>query len=529
MKKKILYVILLIFMLAAIFPTTASASGIVVKEIVSNLEYKDIGDFSEGLAYVWKDEKAGYINKSGELVIPCVYDSAYPFFNGLARVLIDEKESYIDKFGKNIITIEYDEVGDFSDGMAWLRKGDKYGYIDKSGELIIPMIYDAYDEDAREKNDYSIIENMQDFSEGLVVIKIDGKCGFINKAGKFVIPAIYDGDFWHGEWNSYIPKFDKGLVRVRKAGKYGYIDKTGKIAVPFEYDIAGDGHTGFFTEGLIRVGKYYYDEENSQYKCGFVDTSGNIVVPLEYYAVLEYSNGLAAVNYQYSEKWGFVDKIGKLILPIEYYIGDMWVRYSYFNEYGYIVVKREIKITYDSETVIQYNMEYEDGIIVEFGVIDRDGNLVVPYEYHEIQYFSDGLARVGVHKDAALGNYGGLSLGYVDKNFNIVVPLGEYDNIANYFSDGLAWAQKDDKYGYIDVTGELVVPLIYNNYYKCNFSEGLAAVKKDGKWSILEIENYIPQTGDSSGIKFGTFCFICTIILGLITIKILRIKTNKNI
>lgn len=273
------------------------------------------------------------------------------------------------------IKFEYDEIGNFSDGMAWVRKDDKYGYIDKSGNLVIPMIYNIY------LANPSITEIlMNDFSESLASVSINGKCGFIDKTGTLIIPAIYDGDFFIGEWVSYVPMFNNGLARVKKDDKFGYINKAGEVVVPFEYSWAGDHHTGFFTEGLIKVSIGYSGDES---KCGFLDTSGNVIVPLVYKTVLEFSNGLAAVQKMddiLGDNWGFIDKTGKLVIPFKYNIGDPWTGYSYFNEYGFAIVWN-------------CNMYDSNWANRTCGIIDRKGNLVVPYKYKYIEFLSDGVIK----------------------------------------------------------------------------------------------------------------------------------------
>lgn len=42
--------------------------------VVAPTIYEDVGSFSEGLACVKKDGKIGYIDKSGEVVIPFEYE-----------------------------------------------------------------------------------------------------------------------------------------------------------------------------------------------------------------------------------------------------------------------------------------------------------------------------------------------------------------------------------------------------------------------------------------------------------------------
>ena len=67
-------------------------------------KWVETGDFYEGLCYVRdKNGKWGFINKSGEIVIPCQYQGWGNFKNGKARVEDENgKEIYIDKNG-NVI------------------------------------------------------------------------------------------------------------------------------------------------------------------------------------------------------------------------------------------------------------------------------------------------------------------------------------------------------------------------------------------------------------------------------------------
>jgi hypothetical protein len=53
-------------------------------------EYDDVFEFNEGIACVNKEEKWGYINTSGKLVLPIIYTRAYPFFEGLAVVQMQD-------------------------------------------------------------------------------------------------------------------------------------------------------------------------------------------------------------------------------------------------------------------------------------------------------------------------------------------------------------------------------------------------------------------------------------------------------
>ena len=99
------------------------------------------------------------------------YDKIYPFKEGLAMVKKNDKYGYVDKEGKLIIPLIYYGGRDFSEGLALvLKKNLKRGYIDKNNKIIIPMIYD----------------DGVDFENGLVRVNYQGNYYTINKKGECV-------------------------------------------------------------------------------------------------------------------------------------------------------------------------------------------------------------------------------------------------------------------------------------------------------------------------------------------------------
>ena len=289
-----------------------------IEEAIS-CEFWGAGNFSEGLAWVQIEENSeyghiGFIDKTGEFIIPCVYDEARNFSEGLAAVAQDEKWGFIDKTGKEIVPYTYDSALDFSNGLAAVVRGGKCGYIDKTGKEVIPCTYD----DARI------------FSEGLAAVEKDGKWGFIDKTGEEVIPSKYDGalDFIDGlagvklnDKCGYIDKkgtevipckydnndsFFEGLALVEKDGKYGYIDKTGEEVIPCEYEGAG-----FFSDGLALV--------MQDGKWGYIDKTGEVVIPCKYDDAFQFSDGVAPVmiwtTFNSRKAWGYIDKTGRELVP----------------------------------------------------------------------------------------------------------------------------------------------------------------------------------------------------------------------
>jgi hypothetical protein len=272
------------------------------KVVVPAGTYNLIGPFSNGLAYVYKDGKSGYIDKTGALAIPLEFDSANTFGNGLAAVVKDDKYFYIDTTGKTAFQLhdDYWSPNTFNDGLAAVWQDEHYGYIDTTGKLVIPAEY---------TNDMGPFA----FSDGLAIFEVweDNvrKVGYIDKAGTTVVPAEYD----------YVGIFREQLGQVEIDGKYGFLDKTGTLVIPAVYDSAGD-----FSEGLAPVRK--------DGKWGYIDNTGALVIPNEYNIAGSFNNGLAAVRKEENGKYGYIDKAGKEVIPFIYNIYNS-LNYVYeFND-----------------------------------------------------------------------------------------------------------------------------------------------------------------------------------------------------
>jgi len=92
------------------------------------------------------------------------------FSDGLARALINQKYGFIDHTGKIIIPAEFDYATEFSEGLSLFRTGIQLGYIDKTGKILIKKSFDyAYS-----------------FHNGLAMVYEQDRLGYIDQTGKFV-------------------------------------------------------------------------------------------------------------------------------------------------------------------------------------------------------------------------------------------------------------------------------------------------------------------------------------------------------
>ena len=156
-----------------------------------------------------------------------LYDVASEFYEGIAIVGKNDKYGFIDKTGKEIIPLKYDKVQYFSEGLAAVKIGGKWGYIDKNDKMVIPPKYS--------EAEYFLdgVARVFNYSYGLPVYAI------IDKTGKEIVPL--------GKYSA-IEEFQQGLAIVRSGLYFGVIDKTGKEIIPLKYD-----EVQYFSEGLAPV------------------------------------------------------------------------------------------------------------------------------------------------------------------------------------------------------------------------------------------------------------------------------------
>jgi len=242
--------------------------------VLINPQFDGAFDFYEGRASVKIGDKWGVINQSGTMVVNPQYDFVTRFREGLAAIRMKDQNGYIDTSGKIVINPQFKNARPFADGLAAVQVGDKWGFVDQSGKLVINPQFDFAD----------------DFAEGLTDVKIGDSWGFVDKAGKLVI----NPQFKQAE------KFVDGMAKVQVGDKYGFINKSGQLIINPQFDVASlQAFEGLIT---IRIGD----------KWGFADTTGKIVINPQFEDAGRFSDGLAAVRT--GGKWGFINTTGKIVI-----------------------------------------------------------------------------------------------------------------------------------------------------------------------------------------------------------------------
>jgi hypothetical protein len=115
----------------------------------------------------------------------------------------------------------------------------------------------------------------------------------------------------------------------------------------------------------------------------------------------------------------------------------------------------------------------------KFGVVDSNGQIIVPCKYDQIFQYNNNLARVQTG-----GRWTG-KYGFIDMKGHEIVSC-KYED-ADEFWDDLARVKINNKWGFIDKKGEEVIPPIYS--FVKNFSEGLAGVTIDELYGFIDKNN----------------------------------------
>lgn len=149
---------------------------------------------------------------------PPYYFPVTPLSEGRIGVIRDEKQGFLDLSGDEVIPCVYDEVGLFRLGRTLARVEDLCGIIDTLGDTILPIRY----------HDRSPKGMKYTYFDSLALVELDGRLGFVDLQGNLVIPFYFDQAY----------NFSEGLAAVHKDGFWGYIDTHANIFLPFIFDIA---------------------------------------------------------------------------------------------------------------------------------------------------------------------------------------------------------------------------------------------------------------------------------------------------
>jgi len=374
-------------------------------------------DTGPELKVIWEGNRFGYIDRSGNVVIPMQFDYAMELHEGLGgvnvgghapagRLPIDGKWGFVDNTGRYVINPKYyspPEAGSpynrnelarvlhegyiFSEGLAAVRTESEWIYIDSNDRTIIrnPRIQSA-----------------RRFREGLANVFVNGLWGYIDREGNFVIEPqfLYPGDFEHGQ-----------TMVTQPSGRLLIIDRTGKPILP-QYRIEEP-----FYDGITAVKPGFRGEKiNSRADRAYtlVDSDGRFLFEAQFDEIGRFGNGVAPVLVgslagdpiahpkpltpleSPGGKWGFTDNKGNLV------VNPVYEGARGFSE-GIGAIKR-------------------GGL---WAYVDEEMNLITDFEFRWVDHFEHGLAEVRlspIHSD-------------YDGHFAYINSIGEIIWVSPHFGE----------------------------------------------------------------------------------------------
>jgi WG containing repeat len=308
---------------SALLLVTLPLTGCAKQDIDTKIDRSQSSPENSELFQFVRNDKLGYIDRTGKIIIEPKFEIADNFSEGLALVKIGEKFGYIDRTGKIVISPEFDRADNFSEGLAPVEIGGKFGCIDKARKLVIPARFDSIDRFKNGSAEVSIgdvrgvidrsgkftayptssnsapITTAQSNSDELISFAQNNRYGYMDRKGKVIVRPKFDN----------VGEFSEGLAWVIIDRKLGYIDKTGKVKItPRFYDSPFASGRGDFDGGLAKV---------CLDGCGYIDRTGKIVIPLKFDNVArKFSNGLAWV--EIDRRLGYIDRTGKVKIPPQF-------------------------------------------------------------------------------------------------------------------------------------------------------------------------------------------------------------------
>lgn len=345
-------------------------------------KYDYVGGFHQGVAIVVKDGMYGAILLGGHEIIAPSYDYISSFQDGYANAIkngilfvLNLSGNMCVKDGSDYIEIpsRYQQARDFKDGLCCVCHDEKWGAIDKNGHEVIPTQYDY----------------LSDFTKGVAIYRISSRdCvghkylfGFLNKKGA-VFPAAYDS-IWVDDQTGYI--------------------HTGYIKRP----IVGDENRIFNHPRRLDFNGQFIAKDKLEY----------ITLKGQYDYVEDFKNELALIKIK--NLWGVINRNEEVVIHCKYnkierlgddeFIGftevgekDYYLEKDYDLKFlktdGKVVgtVKNVRKITALDDSICLFGIDKKEGwnSKVKYGIINKDGKVLLNAEYDNIRRISGILYKV---------------------------------------------------------------------------------------------------------------------------------------
>lgn len=326
------------------------------------------------------------------------YDRINAKTKNLYPVLRKKYWGFIDRTGEEVIHCVYDEVGQFVDNHVAVKFHGQYGILDKYGEWkVLPQSYplELINEDlylmkspkittlkSIESGTIYFTENEIEVKRGYLLEHLaDGNLWKIDFAGRIVNES---GSANKSRYEEIRPP-SEGFYGAKINGAYGFIDDRNRLRIANRYE-----DVGTFKEGLAAI--------KLRNKWGFINKSETLVIQPIYDEKSDFIGNVAIV--QLNDLYGIIDKAGKALIKPEYN------HIEQLSNGRFLIRKDKRYGLLDKDGRLIINVKYEsledldNGQVIvqkfgQFGVVDLYGVDVIPIVYDRLKFdrrFSEYLA-----------------------------------------------------------------------------------------------------------------------------------------
>ena len=419
-----------------------------------------------------------------------------PYEKSVLKYKENGKYGLINLSGKKITNPIYDDIQalEYKEGMLTVKQNDKFGIININGDEIIKVKYDGIQADQ-----YSLNENHNKKAGFIVSIKTnDGyKFGYINYKGKTLLETEYN----EIARINYINDDESVYLVAFKNGQAGLFKNKSKVLENEYEDIQFDNINNLLI--LQRNGKQ-----------GVSDLDGKKIIQLEYDNIIITGN---SINAQKGDEVTVFNSEGEKLKNSNFISVLETDNKNYFitidkNE-NYGVIDKDDNVIIDNKyTFIDYL--FDNYFVAQneqkIGIVDDKGKEVIKFDYDVLQKIEGTDLIQGIKNE---------NIDLIDKNMKKILTMKnaqidikenyikiynsedrkylQYDgkevsNI-NVIKEAKLFAKKSsNKWGFVDKNGNIKIQYTYDMVTELN-EYGYAGIKLNGKWGVINSEGKIIQ------------------------------------
>lgn len=382
-------------------------------------------------------------------VIPKRFERVGRFEEGLAPVRLEEKWGFVDETGTLVIAPRFDAVGGFYMGLAEIVVGTHAGVIDRTGRTIVEPRFKRAMPFTKDVIVYVPGEQQKGIDQRPVSFRHELS---LNYTQRFGLLHIMSGTITGPDFHMHIfERLGRGLIWSTRGdplkGPHGLLQADGKWRLEPQFE-----HVSPLSEdrAVVRVPA----AGAPPFMSGAVDPEGRVIIPLERRGLVYFKDGFSWSGL--NGKQGLIDSNGNLI-------GGRWFDWARAADKGGPIGKvsidgvirglapdgRIVENPDNGEIAVCANGVTVAKVDERFEVRDALGTLTVPYPLErQYLYRWDCKQPLPITKDAKWG--------FLGTDGRLLFDPPRHETLHD-FNDGHAAVKENGKWGIIDLAGRYTV------------------------------------------------------------------------